>query len=70
MEVSRVTNPMPPAPLPQYKVGDKFVFDAGVVNDVQTVVSVNETQVTMKSNVFGTLTQYKDFGNPGNWPVA
>ena len=58
---------MAPAPLPQYKVGDKFVFKVAIVEDIHEVVAVNSKSITIKSKVFGTLTQPKDFGNPENW---
>ena len=67
VEVGPVANPMTPAPLPQYKVGDRFVFEVAIVKDRQTVVAVDEKKVTIKSSVFGTLTQHKDFGNPESW---
>ena len=67
MEVSPVSKSMAPAPLPQYTVGDAFVFDSGIVNDTQTVVAVDERTVTLESNVFGTLTQHRDFGLPESW---
>ncbi len=67
LDVRPVTKPMAPAPLPTYKVGDKFVFKVAIVKDEQEVVAVNEKTVTIKSPAFGTLTQYRDFSTPENW---
>jgi len=67
LDIRPVTKPMAPASLPQYKVGDKFVFKVAIVEDRQEVVAVTETTVIIKSSMFGNLTQYKDFGNPESW---
>lgn len=58
---------MAPAPVPQYTVGDKFVFKVAIVEDEQEVLAVDEKTVTIKSPMFGTRTQYKDFSTPENW---
>ena len=67
LDIRPVTKPMAPAPVPQYEVGDKFVFKVAIVEDLQEVVAVDEKTVTIISKVFGTLTQYKDFGTPESW---
>ena len=67
LDIRPVTKSMAPAPLPQYKVGDKFVFKVAILEDEQVVVAVNEKTVTIKSSAFGTLTQYKDFSTPESW---
>jgi len=67
LDVRPVTQSMAPAPLPTYKVGDKFVFKVAIVKDEQEVVAVDDKTVTIKSSAFGTLTQYRDFSTPENW---
>ncbi len=67
LDVRPVAKSMAPAPLPTYKVGDKFVFKVAIVKDEQEVVAVDEKTVTIKSSAFGTLTQYRDFSTPENW---
>ncbi len=66
LNIRPVSRPMAPAPLPQYKVGDKFVFKVAIVEDAHEVVAVNSKSITIKSPVFGTLTQPRDFSNPEN----
>ena len=67
LNIRPVSRPMAPAPLPQYKVGDKFVFKVAIVEDAHEVVAVNSKSITIKSPVFGTLTQPIDFSNPESW---
>ncbi|MBT3886094.1 MAG: hypothetical protein HOF70_15015 [Rhodospirillaceae bacterium] len=67
MNFRPVANLLAPAPLPQYKVGDKFTFKIVTVDDVQEVTAVNGDTVTIKSTTFGTLTQQRDFSNPESW---
>ncbi len=58
---------MAPAPQPQYKVGDKFIFDILSVKDIQEITAVNDRSITIKSSVLGTITQSIDFSNPESW---
>ena len=59
---------MAPAPKPEYKVGDEFVFSASVIEEVQKVTAVRADSITMDSSkVFGTITQSKAFMLPGSW---
>ena len=58
---------MAAAPVPEYKVGDKFVFTVAIVDDAQEVVAVDDKTVTIKSAMFGTRAQYKDFSTPESW---
>lgn len=67
LDIRPVTKPMASAPLPQYKVGDKFLFKDAIVEDPLEVVAVNDKTVTIKSPMFGTRTQYKDFSTPESW---
>jgi len=67
MKFRPVADPMPPAPLPQYKVVDKFTFKIITVNDVQEVTAVSGDTITIRSSTFGTLTQSQDFSNPESW---
>ena len=64
MQFRPVSNSLPPAPLPQYKVGDKFTFNILAVDDVQEVTAVSGDTVTIKSTTIGKLTQQRDFSNP------
>ena len=67
MKLRPVANPLAPAPLPQYKVGDKFTFKIITVDDVQEVAAVYGDTITINSPAFGTLTQQRDFSNPESW---
>ncbi len=62
-----VTTALPPAPLPQYKIGDEFVFRIGPLDDVQRVVAVDGDVITYESRVFGVMKHSRAFTNPPTW---
>ena len=58
---------LPPAPIPEYKVGDEFVFGVATVEDTQRVISVSGTEAVFESRIFGTMNQPKAFTIPAKW---
>ncbi len=62
-----VTTALPPAPLPQYKIGDEFTFRVGPLDDVQRVVAIDGDIITYESKVFGVMKHSRAFTNPPSW---
>ncbi|WP_341703013.1 hypothetical protein [Ferrovibrio sp.] len=62
-----LATPLPPAPLPDYRVGDRFLFKVGPIEDLQSVIAVEADIITYQTRVFGTVRQSRAFANPANW---
>ncbi len=62
-----VTTALPPAPLPQYKIGDEFTFRVGPLDDVQRVVAIDGDIITYESRVFGVMKHSRAFTNMPEW---
>lgn len=67
-KVEPITLRLAPAPVPEYAVGDEFVYSVDPIEDIHRVVSVNDKNVVFQSSrIFGTITQPKAFSNPINF---
>ncbi len=58
---------LPEVPVPEYRVGDEFLFKVGPIEDMQRVTATDTDTVTYQTRVFGEVRQYKAFANPANW---
>jgi len=67
METAPSSRHLPPAPVPDYAVGDEFLFSVDPIEDLHKAVSVDAKSVTFESRIFGTITQPKAFSNPVTW---